>query len=60
MSEPDLQKLRERCSETAADGRFDSCKVSLAFDNPQAREAHDFPVEGEPLVIFEVEDASPR
>ncbi|MGA7119375.1 MAG: aldo/keto reductase [Polyangiaceae bacterium] len=45
MSEPDLQKLRERCSETAADGRFELYKVSLAFDNPQAREAHDFPVD---------------
>ena len=45
MSAPDMQKLRDRCRATAADGRFELYKVSLAFDNPSAREAHGFPID---------------
>jgi predicted aldo/keto reductase-like oxidoreductase len=45
MGSAEMQKLRDRCRETAADGRFELYKVSLAFDNPQAREAHDFPID---------------
>jgi predicted aldo/keto reductase-like oxidoreductase len=45
MAEGDMQKLRDRCSETAADGRFELYKVSLAFDNPAARETHGFPID---------------
>jgi aryl-alcohol dehydrogenase-like predicted oxidoreductase len=45
MSHDAMQKLRDRCRETAGDGRFELYKVSLAFDNPEAREAHGFPVD---------------
>ena len=45
MSAADMQKLRDRCRPTAGDGRFELYKVSLAFDNPQAREAHGFPLD---------------
>lgn len=45
MKPNEMQDLRDRCRETAADGRFELYKVSLAFDNPEAREAHDFPVD---------------
>ncbi|HEY3818258.1 MAG TPA: aldo/keto reductase [Polyangiaceae bacterium] len=45
MSHTAMQKLRDRCRDTAADGRFELYKVSLAFDNPQAREAHGFPLD---------------
>ena len=45
MSKDEMQKLRDRCRDTAADGRFELYKVSLAFDNPQAREAHGFPID---------------
>ena len=41
MSAADMQELRDRCA--AADGRFELYKVSLAFDNPQARIADGFP-----------------
>jgi aryl-alcohol dehydrogenase-like predicted oxidoreductase len=43
MSAAGMQELRDRCATTAADGRFELYKVSLAFDNPQARLAHGFP-----------------
>ncbi|HEX3344224.1 MAG TPA: aldo/keto reductase, partial [Polyangiaceae bacterium] len=45
MSHADMQKLRDRCRETAVDGRFELYKVSLAFDNPEARRAHGFPID---------------
>jgi len=45
MSQADQQKLRDRCRETALDGRFELYKVSLAFDNPHARQAHGFPID---------------
>ncbi|HZU85461.1 MAG TPA: aldo/keto reductase [Polyangiaceae bacterium] len=43
MGARSMQELRDRCRFTAADGRFELYKVSLAFDNPQARDAHGFP-----------------
>jgi aryl-alcohol dehydrogenase-like predicted oxidoreductase len=43
MDPGEMQELVERCRTTAGDGRFELYKVSLAFDNPQAREAHGFP-----------------
>ncbi len=45
MSPADLEKMRERCRQTAADGRFELYKSTLAFDNPQARLAHGFPLD---------------
>jgi uncharacterized protein len=45
MKEDELQALRDRCREPAGDGRFELYKVSLAFDNPVAREAHGFPID---------------
>src|SRR5207253_797537 len=45
MTEGEMQALRDRCAKYAADGRFESYKVSLRFDNPQARIPHDFPLD---------------
>jgi uncharacterized protein len=45
MTENEMQALRDRCAEVAADGRFEPYKASLLFDNPQARLAHDFPLD---------------
>jgi predicted aldo/keto reductase-like oxidoreductase len=45
MTEQELTGLRERCAETAADGRFESYKVSLKSDNPVTRMAHGFPLD---------------
>jgi uncharacterized protein len=45
MKPEEMQALRERCRPTAADGRFELYKVSLAFDNPEARLSHGFPID---------------
>jgi predicted aldo/keto reductase-like oxidoreductase len=57
MTAPEMDALREKCRETAGDGRFEPYKVSLQFDNPQARTAHDFPIDTrEKEVIEELQD----
>ncbi len=45
MTADEMTALRERCRASAADGRFELYKGSLMFDNPQAREAHCFPID---------------
>jgi predicted aldo/keto reductase-like oxidoreductase len=45
MKTEEMQALRDRCRDPAGDGRFELYKVSLAFDNPVAREAHGFPID---------------
>ncbi len=45
MTDDEMEALRKRCAPTAADGRFETYKVSLRFDNPQARWSHHFPLD---------------
>ncbi len=45
MTPAEMAALRDRCRAKAADGRYELYKVSLAFDNPQARLAHGFPLD---------------
>ncbi len=45
MSEADMQNLRARVKEYAGDGRFELYKVSLKYDNPEARLSHQFPLD---------------
>jgi predicted aldo/keto reductase-like oxidoreductase len=45
MTVAEMQALRERTRQAAGDGRYELYKVSLKFDNPQARIAHDFPID---------------
>ena len=40
-----LFEWRDRCAEAAGDGRHESYKLSLRFDNPQARLSHGFPLD---------------
>ncbi len=40
-----MQALRDRCARAAADGRYEFYKLSLRFDNPQARLPHGFPLD---------------
>jgi uncharacterized protein len=47
FSESEMQALRERCKPEAADGRYELYKLSLKFDNPEARLAHGFPLDTE-------------
>jgi predicted aldo/keto reductase-like oxidoreductase len=41
----EMDALRSRCREYAADGHFELYKVSLKFDNPEARLTHGFPLD---------------
>jgi uncharacterized protein len=45
MTADEMKALRARCAEVAADGRYEPYKLSLAFDNPQARLSHGFPLD---------------
>jgi uncharacterized protein len=45
MSAAEMQALRERVKPVAADGHFELYKVSIKFDNPEARIAHGFPID---------------
>ena len=45
MSSQEMQTLRDRVRVYAADGRFELYKVSLKFDNPEARLSHQFPLD---------------
>lgn len=45
MQPAEMQSLRDRCRKFSGDGRFELYKVSLKFDNPEARLAHDFPLD---------------
>jgi aryl-alcohol dehydrogenase-like predicted oxidoreductase len=45
LSESEMEELRARAAETAADGRFEVYKGSLKFDNPVTRMPHGFPID---------------
>ena len=47
MTGQEMETLRKRCAQAAADGRFEHYKMSLQFDNPEARLAHGFPIDPE-------------
>lgn len=54
MSADEMEALRARCRPLAADGRFEHYKVSLQFDNPEARLAHHFPIDPEQMEVKEM------
>ena len=45
MSDAEMNVLRDRCKPDATDGRYELYKLSLKFDNPEARLAHGFPLD---------------
>ena len=54
MPAAEMEALRTRCKKLAADGRFEHYKVSLQFDNPEARLAHNFPIDPEQMEVKEM------
>lgn len=54
MSPEEMQALRDRVKPEAADGRFEPYKVSLKFDNPEARLAHEFPLDMQSVEVREM------
>ena len=55
MSYPEMDALRAKCSATAGDGRYEVYKVSLAYDNPEGRRVHHFPVDPKQKEVAEEE-----
>ena len=53
MTAEEMQSLRKR-AEQFADGRFEVYKVSLKYDNPEARLAHNFPIDTEQKEVKEM------
>ena len=45
MSESEMEALRKRAKPYAGDGHFELYKTSIKYDNPEARLAHDFPLD---------------
>lgn len=45
MTAGEQQAIRDRIREQALDGRYELYKVSLKFDNPEARRSHGFPLD---------------
>ncbi len=54
MSPQEMQALRDRVRPQAGDGRFEPYKVSLKFDNPEARLSHDFPLDSQQAEVKEM------
>ena len=54
MSAAEMEALRQRVSGVSADGRFEHYKVSLQFDNPEARWAHGFPIDPQQIEVKEM------
>jgi uncharacterized protein len=54
MQLTEMQALRERCRKYAMDGRFELYKLSLKFDNPEARLAHRFPLDMQQVEVKEM------
>ena len=45
MAAEEMRALENRVREKAGDGRYELYKVSIRYDNPEARLAHDFPLD---------------
>jgi hypothetical protein len=58
MTAAEMQALRDRVSRYAADGRFELYKVSLKFDNPEARLSHQFPLDMQQVEVKEMVGAA--
>jgi uncharacterized protein len=58
MTADEMAALRERCRPEAADGHFELYKLSLKYDNPEARMAHGFPVDEQQAEVKELPQAT--
>jgi predicted aldo/keto reductase-like oxidoreductase len=54
MSHAELAALRDKCRQMSLDGRFEPYKVSLQYDNPEARSAHGFLSDPEQMEVKEM------
>jgi hypothetical protein len=49
----EMQSIRDKARAQAGDARFELYKVSLKFDNPEARQAHHFPLDDQQMEVKE-------
>lgn len=54
MPSEEMHALESRTREVAGDGRYELYKVSLKFDNPEARLAHGFPLDDQQVEVKEM------
>jgi predicted aldo/keto reductase-like oxidoreductase len=54
MNADEMHALEARTKPAAGDARFELYKVSLRYDNPQARMAHEFPIDKEQEEVQEM------
>lgn len=50
----EMQAIRQRVLEVSGDGRFELYKVSVKYDNPEARIAHGFPLDNQQAEVKEM------
>jgi predicted aldo/keto reductase-like oxidoreductase len=58
LSDSEMQALRLRAKAYAGDGHFELYKTSIKFDNPEARLAHDFPLDQEQIEVKQMLQAT--
>lgn len=58
MSEQEMQALRDRAKQYAGDGQFELYKTSIKFDNPEARLAHEFPLDMKQIEVEQMVKAT--
>ena len=58
LSPEAMQKLRDRAKPYAGDGQFEMYKVSIKFDNPESRLAHDFPLDLQQIEVRQMVKAT--
>jgi predicted aldo/keto reductase-like oxidoreductase len=51
FTDAELQALRNRARQYAGDGHFELYKTSIKFDNPEARLAHEFPLDTQSVEV---------
>jgi aryl-alcohol dehydrogenase-like predicted oxidoreductase len=58
LSPQQMQALRDRAKQYAGDGRFELYKTSIKYDNPEARIAHDFPLDLQSIEVRQMVKAT--
>ena len=53
-SDAEMNALRDRLKTVSGDGRYELYKLSLKYDNPQARMAHGFPIDDQSVEVKEM------
>lgn len=60
MAPREMQALRDHCATPAGDGRFETYKVSIRYDNPEARLPHHFPLDPKQKEVEEMFGKTPQ